>query len=239
VNLAIPNPWVDLPERPPFVAPIDADLVERLSSRLKGDYQLRLDLRPQPWTGDINLAEVFVLALNPGFAEQDYADLADSDYSEQWRLALTFGTRTPFYLLDPAFRATSGSLWWRRRFRDLIEEVGIEAVSRKIICVEHFPYKSVKYAPLGIDLPTQRYSFEIVREAVRQGKPVVIMRSHRIWFDSVQELRAYPYIRLSNNRSPHLNRTQMTAAQFTRLCEVLRGWSATPSGPPPDQTTTS
>lgn len=51
------NPWLDLPSLPPFVAPVDAPVLERLSSKLRGDYTLRLDLLPQPWTGSIDTAQ--------------------------------------------------------------------------------------------------------------------------------------------------------------------------------------
>ncbi len=37
--------------------------------------------------------------------------------------------------------------WWHRRLRDLIDVVGLTAVSEKTICVEHFPSK--RYQPIG------------------------------------------------------------------------------------------
>lgn len=153
------NPWLQLPDARPFVAPADAELLTRLHRKLTGDYELKLDLLPQPWTGNVNTAEVMVLALNPGFRQEDYIDLQNPDYAEQWRLALSFQTRTPFYFLDPAFSHTGGFLWWHRRFRDLIEVVGLDAVARKVMCVEHFPYKSTKYRALGAILPASNTPF--------------------------------------------------------------------------------
>ena len=114
----------------------------------------------------MNTAEVVVLALNPGFRTEDHADLQNRDYAERWRLALSFQTRTAFYLLDPAFRHTGGFLWWHRRMRDLSEVVGLDAVAHRVMCVEHFPYKSIRYRSLGRILPSQQYSFKIVREAI-------------------------------------------------------------------------
>jgi hypothetical protein len=221
-HVAVQNPWMQLPDSPPFIAPDDSEVLGRLQSKLVGDYELKLDLLPQPWTGNVNTAEVLVLALNPGFREEDYADLQNRDYAEQWRLALSFQTRTPFYFLDPAFQHTGGYLWWHRRLRDLIDVVGLDAVAQKVMCVEHFPYKSVRYGSLGTILPSQRYSFWIVQEAIRAGKQIVVMRSERVWLQSVPEMREYPYIRLSNNRNPYFSRTQMTAEEFGRLCEALR-----------------
>jgi len=221
MTLSIPNPWLALPASAPFVAPEDAKILASLRNPPRGDWALRLDLPPQPWTGNITTAEVLMLALNPGFAEADYVEFQHPDYASQWRLALTFQTRTPFYFLDPAFSMTGGSRWWRPRLRDLIEVAGIKAVAEKVMCVEHFPYKSTKYKALGVTLPSQQYSFEIVREAIRQRKQIVVMRSEQVWLGSVPELRSYPYIRLTNHQNPHLSRAQMTGEQFDRVCAAL------------------
>ncbi len=201
---------------------MDAPFLSRLSPRLRDNYELKLDLLPQPWTGSIHTAEVFMLALNPGFSPDDSTELRNDDYAEQWRLALSFQTRTPFYFLDPAFKNTGGYRWWARRLRELIAIVGLDVVARKVMCIEHFPYQSVSYPPFGVTLPSQHYSFGLVREAIRQGKQVVVMRSERIWLESVPELRSYPYIRLSNHQNPHLSRAQMTEDQFERVVAALR-----------------
>jgi hypothetical protein len=189
----MPNPWLDLPSQPPFVASIDAEPLARLRHVLRDRLELKLDLLPQPWTGSIHTAEVFMLALNPGFSPDDYVELRNAEYAEQWRLALSFDTRTPFYFLDPAFTDTGGYRWWARRLRELIAVVGIEAVAQHVMCIEQFPYKYVSYRPLGVTLPSQHYSFGLVREAIGQGKHVVIMRSERLWLESVPELREYSY----------------------------------------------
>jgi hypothetical protein len=219
--VAFKNPWLELPATPPFVAPCDEDVLRSVGMRHER-HQLKLDLLPQPWTGNITTAEVLMLALNPGFTDTDYADLKNPDYGEQWRLALRFETRTPFYFLDPAFAETSGYTWWHRRLRELISSVGIDAVSQKVMCVEHFPYKSISYRPLGVTLPSQRFSFELVRDAMRRRKQIVLMRSERVWLDSVPELAGYPYTRLSNHQNPYLSQAQMTAEQFERLVVALR-----------------
>ena len=215
------NPWLNLPESAPYVAPDDAEMLERLSLRLRGPFAMQLDLLPQPWTGDIKRAEILMLALNPGYAEADREELRNHDYADQWKAALSFCTRTPFYFLDPAFKATGGARWWARRLRDLISIVGHDVVAQKVMCVEHFPYKSARYAPLGATLPSQRYSFDLVRDAISRGKQIVVMRSERIWLESVAELRSYPYVRLTNHQNPHLSRAQMTADQFDALCKAL------------------
>jgi hypothetical protein len=214
------NPWLSLPSSPPFIAPIDLEVLTPLQHKC----DLKLDLLPQTWTGNVSTAEVFMLALNPGFRPSDYVQVHDNvDYANQWRLALSFETRTPFYFLDPAFKGSGGGLYWERRLQELIAVVGIDAVAQKVMCVEHFAYKSVQYRPLGMTLPSQEYSFQLVRDAIRERKQIVIMRSERVWLESVPELKECDYIRLSNPRNPYLSRAQMTDKQFERLCTALTG----------------
>jgi hypothetical protein len=133
----------------------------------------------------------------------------------------SWSSRTPFYFLDPAFKGTGGYQWWGRRLRDLIAVCGIETVARGVMCVEHFPYKSEAYRAIGATLPSQHYSFGIVREAISQRKQVIVMRSERVWLESVPELRTYPYVRLSNHQNPYFSHAQMTAERFDRLSAAL------------------
>ena len=169
------NPWLDLPPEPPFVAPADARSLARLRRLADDRSALKLDLPPQPWTGNPNTAEVFMLVLNPGFSPDDYVEFGNADYAEQWRLALSFQTRTPFYFLDPAFSGTGGYRWWARRLRELIAEVGLEAVAQRVMCIEHFPYNSVSFKPLGRYPPQSALH---VRRAPRGDEPRQADRGH-------------------------------------------------------------
>jgi hypothetical protein len=94
---------------------------------------------------------------------------------------LTCFLRTPFYFLDPAFEWTKGHARWRRRLRDLIDVAGLDRVSKKVMCVEHFPYKSTSYQPLGCVLPSQNHSlasqrlFDVDILAINESNgPVII-----------------------------------------------------------------
>ena len=115
------NPWLAIPDQPPYIAPEDGDLLRRVANRLRDRYDLKLDLLPQPWTGNVNTADIFLLTLKPGFSHDDDIEIRDPDYHEQWRLALSFETRVPFYFLDPAFQGTGGYRYWNKRLRDLID----------------------------------------------------------------------------------------------------------------------
>jgi hypothetical protein len=70
-------------------------------------------------------------------------------------------------------------------------------------------------------VPSQEYSFSLVRQAIEKGKPIVIMRSREIWFRYVPELRNYPYIELKYPRTPYLDCKHMTEVQFEDLEAAL------------------
>lgn len=217
------NPWTELPASAPYVLPQDKPVLDRYASAFTGDHQFRLDKLPLPYVGSPAKADVLLLALNGGFKPQDITHQnQDADYAEQNRLNLTFESRHPFFYLDTAFQYTGGYLWWHRRLLHFIEKYGLEAVTSKVACVQAFPYCSTKYKALPHQVPSQEYSFSLVRQAIEDGKPIVIMRSREIWFKCVPELRQYAYIELGNCLNPYLSRNQMTAAQFERLEAAFR-----------------
>jgi hypothetical protein len=50
----------------------------------------------------------------------------------------------------------------------LVAEVGEECVADSILCVEYFPYHSQSFNHSRLRLPSQEYSFQLVREAIRR-----------------------------------------------------------------------
>ena len=63
--------------------------------------------------------------------------------------------------------------------------------------------KEKKTPPGGVT--TGKTPIEALDDAIREGKQVVVMRSDRVWLESVPELRSYPYIRLSNHQNLYLS----------------------------------
>ena len=146
--MAMENPWGELPERPPYVLPMDRAGVEAHERRLSGlggaaqeKFRLRTELLPTPFLGD-PAAPVVLLNLNPGFSEQDEADYALPAFRRAATRNLTHEVKgMPFFTIDSSLPATSSYGWWRSRLRRPIEAVG-ESVGRNLFCVQAFPYHS-------------------------------------------------------------------------------------------------
>ncbi len=191
--------------------------------RLVGDVAVRLDTLAYPYLGNPATADVLLLALNGGFKPEvlDYLR-TDPVYIDQRRKGLTFESDYPFFYLDPRFTYTKGHQWWRRRLSYFVERQGLKAVADKFACVQLFPYCSAKYAPLPQSVPSQAYSFDLVRQAIQNKKEIVIMRSRAMWLAAVPELKDYPYIELNFPRTTFIARNHMAEEEFKRLEQAVQ-----------------
>lgn len=212
------NFWDDLPITSPYVLPCDRPILDRFSPKLIGDVAIRLDTLPYPYLGNPEMANVLLLALNGGFAPEVLNYISgDPVYVDQRRKSLTFESDYPFFYLDPRFDYTLGYQWWHRRLSYFIQRRGQKAVADQFACIQFFPYCSTRYKALPKTLPSQEYSFGLVRQAIADKKEIVLMRSRALWLTAIPELRDYPYIELKFPRNPHIDRKHMTGEQFARI----------------------
>ena len=97
----------------------------------------------------------------------------------------------PFYLLDPRFRDASGARWWRTYLGQLIQRYGDRRIANSVVCVEYFGYHS-EHFEFPTTLPSQLYSFELVKQAMARSAVIVVLRAQSWWIDVVPGLATYP-----------------------------------------------
>ena len=212
-----------MPTVPPYVLPCDKPILDRYAPKLTGEAEIRLDTLAYPYLGNPETADVLLLALNGGFKPEVLNYLqADPIYVEQRRKSLTFESDYPFFYLDPRFASTAGHQWWRRRLSYFVERQGLKSVAEKFACVQWFPYCSARFKALPQLLPSQEYSFDLVRQAIKDGKEIVLMRSREKWRAAVPELKDYPYIELKFPRTTFVAKNHMTDEQFKRLEQAVQ-----------------
>lgn len=184
-----PNPWTALPQAPDYVLPDDAAQVRAHNGRRQEKYRLQLHVLPEPFFGPLD-APVVLLNLNPGYHPSDVANYAPPRRTKMIRAALTheLSDDDAFYFLTDEFEGTGGWAWWTKRLNPLIRQVGVEQVRRGVQVIEQFPYKSTKYWGLPEALPSQAYTFALVRHAIARSALVVVMRSYDDWVSAVPEL---------------------------------------------------
>lgn len=187
---ALVNPWPDLPLEPPYALQSDRPILERFNQDARPEHVIHLDLLPEPFLGAPD-APVVLLGLNPGFAPEDRVPHSDPTFQALSRAQLCHAPSPyPFLLLNPTVQAP-GRRWWEAKLARLLEACGRERVTRGILCVEYFSYHSRRFAHAKIRVPSQAYSFSLVRAALRREALIVLMRAERLWLETIPELAAY------------------------------------------------
>lgn len=213
------NPWSELPRRPPYVLPADAEIIAR---HPKNARNLHLELLPLPFIGNPAATRVLLLNTNPGFSLHDIIDEQNLDFAQEAKASLVFASKLGFHLLDPAFSQSSGARWWKTKLAALTSAVQLPNVLQHVACVEWFPYHSEYFHYLGELLPSQQFSFDLVREAVIKGTTTVVMRAYKKWVEAVPELASSDPIRLRNPQNVSVSPGNMQASEWTRLTRQLQ-----------------
>lgn len=183
------NPWLAVPEVAPYVLAADAEIIGHFNRSASRETRVDLSLLPEPFQGNPE-APVVLLGLNPGLSEEDTGIHADPLFAKRLRANHAHeSVDYPFYLLHPEVRGP-GRNWWDRRLRRVLEIVPRERLAERLLCIEYFPYHSVRFGA-RLRVPSQEYGFYLARRAVRRGAVVIIMRSQRLWHAAVPELESY------------------------------------------------
>lgn len=235
--LQVENPWLDLPERPPYVLSQDRPQVEAFNGRLRpADAEYRLDLRliPAPFMGNPD-AELVLLACNPGISPGDLEAHADPDFAGTLRANIQGHpeSRAAVGLLD-RFRSTPAGKYWRKTFKAVLQYVeSADELATRVLIVEFYAYRSLSYRRMRKALPSQRFGFDLVGAAVRRGATIVILRGANDWHMAVQELRSYPnVVRLRNHRNSALSPGNCGQEGFRRILAAVGGDASAPSASP-------
>ena len=187
------NPWIQLPDKPPYVLEHDADLVLTFNRRvgLDENHRLQLELFPEPYLGDPS-APVVLLNSNPAFRDGAIERHRDPAYSRLIRKCLRHDDLSyPFFPIDPEV-VGEGHAYWTYAFAPLFEQgLDLQTIARSVFTVEFFPYRSKKFAHRRLTLPSQQYSYSLVRAAVERGATILVMRKKGLWDSAVPQLKTY------------------------------------------------
>lgn len=201
------NPWNRLPKKRPYVLDCDSSTIGAFNDHIsgRGEYEIHTDLFPEPFVGN-PAAPVYILGLNPGCSEFDKEWHDSPDFADAARKNLSHKLKKfPFFFLDPRFKGAPGAIWWRRRLRRLLGNCSDAHVSQSVFCVEIFPYHSRKFKvfPKRVSaspfLPSSQYAAFLVREALKEKKTIVVMRSFKLWCALVPELKHSRLVHLVKN----------------------------------------
>jgi len=175
------------------------DYITSGHSHRKGS-KLHKHLPPSPFLGDPNTADIFFILMNPGFSDEAYFALSDTDFQARLTRNLNGnrGECHPFLYLDPHYCWTSGYQWWEQklyRYGEAIEQdrairyrEAMRLLSTRICAIESFPYAS-RTLPWNVEKRRQVFetlpSCIVARDAIaaaqrkaEEGKAIVIFKQN-------------------------------------------------------------
>lgn len=216
------NPWLKLPKKEPFI--LAEDLKQIFEYGLESNnLNWETELLPVPYLGNFKKAQVVLLCLNPGYNRGlDRRAHEDKYYYRENLRSLSFSSHTPFYCLNPRFDYSGGYKWWTRLLGQLIEKYGLRVLSEKLLCLQYIGYHSTTFRKPPCILPSQKFTFHLLKQAMKENKTIVIMRSKKLWIESVPELDKYPYIELKNYRMPFFTEKNIKKGDFQLLIKALQ-----------------
>jgi hypothetical protein len=193
------NPWQMLGPGSPYLLDIDAALVNGFNQGLPAHhahFNVRTkELIPEPFVGNRN-APVLLLSNNPGVGK-DFEFKQSRSFMDKMRRNLAHERLAyPFIYLDPELFGDRKT-WWRSKVKQLIKAFDEPTIAKSVLNVVLFPYASRRFGhgKLASILPSQKYSFRLVSDAVKRGAAVVHLRRGksrlRRWEEGVPELVGY------------------------------------------------
>jgi hypothetical protein len=185
------NPWRHLPKRAPYLLKIDEKEILEFNKSASKNKKIRLQILPEPFLGDPS-APVVILNLNPGYKQANIRQHKNKQFQRLSRRNLRhLPAQFPFYLLDPSIDRTK---YWEQKLARLIDAVADEGqrlVAHGVFCVEYFPYHSRKFGARKVTVPSQQYSFALVRNAMAHRAVIIVMRGRKKWFAEIPKLSRY------------------------------------------------
>lgn len=215
------NPWLDLPKTTPFLLKSDMDLIDAFNERARDSRRIHTELLPEPFLGNPT-APVMLLGLNPGFSTDDEIHHSIPEFARMSRANLEHqGSDYPFHLLNPRISGP-GREWWERRLTPILNCAPRQVVAQRICCVEYFPYHTQRFSHKRLHLKSQEYSFHLVRNAMRRNAIVVLMRSRRLWFEAIPELKKHPKLFVLNSPQNTIISRNNCPDGFDVICRTIK-----------------
>ena len=200
------NPWKELVNKkePPYCLEPDRDIIEEYNRT--HEKKVMLKRRPSPYLGDVVNSKIFLLFNNPGHPYPNEVENFDPDFIiEKWRdnILQNGSNKYPLYFLDPELgerlkgKKEEGAKYFTRFFggnKKLNQNSYRELIAKNICFVEYFPYPTASNSGVpdlnGRVLPSQEFTFRIIKQAIYLNKIIIVYRGKKYWM-KIREIADY------------------------------------------------
>jgi len=185
------NPWKDLKQtNGEYIAERDIECIKNTPA-LRG--ALVFNTLPWPYMGDPEKATVYVLTTSTK-AEDAFQAANEENRQEAIKKNLAHEHNNdcfPLVALDSRFNGTDLQKWWMNQLINLTGRTSIKDVANSVFIAQYVPYghHNTKNLP---ELPSQEYTFSLVRAAMEDKKIIVLMFPKKKWFKAIEGLENYP-----------------------------------------------
>lgn len=98
-------------------------------------------------------------------------------------------TGSPFWPMTPNFATSSANDCWSPRIREVNDEIGSASlIENGLLIIELHGYRSKNWSAPRANFPSQKFNFQLVRDAIEREAFIVIARCRKYWHSSVPEL---------------------------------------------------
>lgn len=216
MQITLNNPWNKLPlvgSGQNYVLPQDKPYIDAFNEHSSNpSHQIITNRIPEPRLGPTN-APLLVLQLNPSL-DSDQPDIGQLEVAHQ---SLCNDSSDHLCIAN-------GNKWWMRRYVELINSIGKENLAKKLCSVEYFPYPSSEFNHSQLRLPSQEYTFNIVREAIKRKAIIIVTRGLKIWLGAVPELSGEigKTVFVTNNpRTPAISPKNLPADVYEKIVKAI------------------
>lgn len=223
VSQPILNPWTNIGWNLDRVADCDKSY---LASWPNSKY-IQMNTLPEPYTGDVD-SDVYCLNLNPGAACicDSSAPGLKKDFENYTQQTLCHSIKDNMWLL-PSFQGTAGYTWWQQKTKWLRNwlQKNKNRQDPRMFVIEYFPYHTVKGMKFPTNLPSYAYSDQLIRQAMENGKYIIIMRHWNEWLKRIPGLATYGKLaRLKNPQNPCLTANNIDTLGNFPLVDLLNAF---------------
>jgi hypothetical protein len=214
------NPWIEFVknlDETNLVLEEEKAVIESFNQNVKENYKIHTEILPSPFMGNVEVAPIMLLVLNPGYDPKEEEKEFYTKYKELVLSELThnhYDKKLPLFCLDEKYKEDSP--YWYNKLKKLHEKHGIKKVSNNVCLVQFFPYTTGKYKNIPSSLikkdfdtdylPSQLYNFWLVEKAIKRKSIIVLTRSKKLWFKAVPELEDYDKLIITKNpRNPSIS----------------------------------
>jgi hypothetical protein len=221
--MPLENPWIGFQYSDKMVLGMDLASVTQHNQSSKLEYQFLLHLAPEPWIGNLQ-GNLLVLYSNPGATKENLNKVLQPKHNLVMEKSIRNLNQTnlefPHFHFDPELDGTEGALWYKAKYKWLIESTSMNAVAKNLVTCELAPYHSVKWKIPKIMPPSQEFTYQVIRDAISREAVILLARTPRVWLQNIPELSRYPYVFKPNSINASISPNNYPAG-FEKIVKAI------------------